>query len=417
MKLFLKLLNNFALVGLITAGTSSVINLLGLILLEYILAPELLAEIRNYLNLCIYIGILLCFGWDTLIVKLKANTAGTLVKYFFYSQVAITVIGLPFTTQNWTFINIFLISLLIAFPTLNYNALRPNKKYLLYFIGLNIIDKIFRFFAILISVNLNLQNFPQNLILALFFLNFLNYFIFRRQSNKISNDITRAQSINEIISVFKSSTYINTLLASLSMMILVRGLYFAIPIDLVITKNTLDFTALFASFLFIPVQSLLKVKETEKYQKRSIIKVSLSEYSGTKFILLEILLIILLMASFVLFSFHIKFQPHIEYVTLVFVSFIVFTTYPSLLQLLVHDENRSLYLWSLSFLLCSVISYFYIFRNPHVVVYIQSFLLIYYVFLLSLFAIHRDELIFLVKRLFRSFLMIVVVIISGIILL
>ena len=416
MKLFQKLLNNFALVGLITAGTSSVINLLGVILLEYILEAKILAEIRNYLNLSIYIGILLCFGWDTLIVKLKGKTASKLVQYFFFAQVVVTIMLLPFTTQNWTFINIFLISLLIAFPTLNYNALRPNKKYILYFIGLNIIDKLLRFGAISISATLNLQNFSQNLILTLFLVNFLNYFIYLRQINKITGDDSSDGSTTEIMNVFKFSAYINTLLASLSMMILVRGLYFAVPIDLAVAKNTLDFTALFGSFLFIPVQSLLKVKETEKYQKPSIVKVSLSEYGGTKFMLLEILLILLLIASFLLFCFYIKFQPDTEYVTIVFISFIIFTTYPSLLQLLVHDENKSLYFWSVSFLLCSVLTYFYVFRNPHVLVHMQSILLVCYVLLLILFAVHRDEFLFLAKRLLRSLLMIVIVICSEMVL-
>ena len=51
-----------------------------------------------------------------------------------------------------------------------------------------------------------------------------------------------------------------------------------------------------------------------------------------------------------------------------------------------------------------------------VLVHMQSILLVCYVLLLILFAVHRDEFLFLAKRLLRSLLMIVIVICSEMVL-
>jgi hypothetical protein len=413
MILLVKFLQNNTVIGILSSGVGALLNIAGVAVLAFLLSEESLAEFRAYINISIYAGILLCLGWDTLIVKLTTSATILLVRFFFITHAVIILLAANFISSYWSILNIAVLSLLISFPIINFNAFRSIGMFAKYFVGINIIDKTLRLVAIGAAAFLTHDHFSKNLIIFLTIVNCINFSLFLYFS---SNDNSSRESFRHdvlvIADAFSFIQYAKILIGSVFMIMISRGIYFAVLPSFAIEKNTIDLSILFASFLFVPIQASLKIEEAKKYQLSSN-AISFSNLKQSYFIVIEISLLIAMFISLFLYVSLINIDMQEALVYLVFLSLIIYTLYPGLFQILVHDPNRKLFIYTGVYLAICFISYVLIFKHISLLVPLQLFLLLLYCLLVYSFARERDELNLYYIRLFRSFVMMVIIIALG----
>ncbi|MEM8858757.1 MAG: hypothetical protein AAGD96_10580 [Chloroflexota bacterium] len=327
-----------------TTGLAASLNLASFALASIWLPTEQLVAFRLIMNTAITSGTLLCLGWDSSVVRLQpaerlgllSSALGLLGCVSLFLFVIGTHLGV--TSSFGPYALGLSLGCLIAYTILHFNVLRADGAYVSYFIGINFLDKMWRAGVVAIACFLGggLLYFSLFLgIIAWVFLLALQKRV--RPSFKLAKVKNFAKYPNRHRNVF--------FLASTAFMFwLARAVYFLTPRSEVDALIAIDLAMMLGAFLFVPLQSVLKVHEAERYRSGG----SLFAHAKPKqlwqlfgldvLILLGAFLVLVLYDHYVL---HSAFDYNVGFTVLA--GTVLISASPNLLQLAIHEGQKEIW--------------------------------------------------------------------------
>lgn len=341
----------FGVIGLLSTGLAAIVNLLTFTISATWLEISSMVHLRLVLNTALIASVLLCLGWDSACVRLRSKQKEQLDLVAFLGLAlfgSLTLaLGLLITHPFQAYLQGMGLGAVFAYPIIHFNLRRSKGGYLGYFLGLNIADKVFRAVSILSAI----YWMPSHMVELIFL------------GSLVWNSVLKASSTSSPL-IFKNMPNffahpnrfgnIFFLLSSLFMFYLSRSLYFAIPSDRQVEKLTVDLAMITGSFLFVPVQSALKISEAEQYRSGEPIFKKVPIKTLRQLMLAEVLIVFLACLTMVVYAIYVMPDQFIVWIGFAVLSgFVVTTSMPNMVQVAIHSRDN---LWRSELLIYLFIS-------------------------------------------------------------
>lgn len=341
----------FGVIGLLSTGLAAIVNLLTFTISATWLEISSMVHLRLVLNTALIASVLLCLGWDSACVRLRSNQKEQLDLVAF---LGLTLFGSLALILGWLITHPFQAYLqgmglgaVFAYPIIHFNLRRSKGGYLGYFLGLNVADKVFRAFSILSAI----YWMPSHMIELIF------------AGSLVWNSVLKASSTSSSLAFRYIPKFfarpnrlgnVSFLFSSLFMFYLSRSLYFIIPSDRQVEKVTVDLAMIIGSFLFVPVQSTLKISEAEQYRSGEPIFKKVPIKTLRKLMLAEVLIVFSACLMMVAYAIYVMTDQFILWIGLVVLSgFVVTSSMPNMVQIAIHSRDN---LWRAELLIYLFIS-------------------------------------------------------------
>lgn len=271
----------YGLLGLVSTAFAAALNLAGFTVAALWLDEAVLVEFRLVLNTAIIAGTLACLGWDSAAVRLGPAARGRLdgTAFGLLGLMALLLAGLvwvlggPQAGPVPTYGLGVAIGCVFAYGIVHFNIARADGRYWTYFLGLNIADKAWRTLAIITAAVL-----AGALLYPVLFAGLVVWAVGLRvravQLNRAHKSPTRpsqmlAQSARDIGRfAARPNGYLNVsfFVSSAFVFYLTRAAYFLTPTSQAQALIAIDLAMMIGAFFFVPVQSVLKIHEAERYR-------------------------------------------------------------------------------------------------------------------------------------------------------
>lgn len=351
-------LHALGLLGVITTGFSAISNLLVFALLASWLTTDELVHIRVVLNTALVSGVLVLIGWDSSCVRVKEQDKQKVEDAAFIILIILSVVVFSSSEyvkdEIWSvYLEGISIGALFGYPILHYNMKRSNGEYIKFFIGLNVVDKAIRSSIIILSAYFSS---PNEIIENIFYC-LLAWVVILRIANgkRIALEIG---FIFEFLSSLDRYGNLRFLLSSFFMFYITRAVFFLTTTEQGKVLISVDLALLVGSFLFVPVQSVLKVLEAKRYIDGSGILSSKKVAGFSKLTIIDLIICVMGGGLILLYSSYIV-PGGIDMRVALYILFgqVIASTMPNMMQVAIHENDRLLIKWVSIFLVLSIIIY------------------------------------------------------------
>ncbi len=344
--------------GVFTTAIAALVSLSLLFLINNTMGAEASSDIRYIYNWALSLSIVLCFGWDSAIVRVSQSEA----KYIYHlTGSTIPILSLLLCLIYYcTSLKIFLIlalSLCFLSILLKYNYFRSVNEFKKYILGINIYDKILRlllFVAVIYLFN--------DYILLIFTILYLISQI-RLNEFRLADAIEGGRLY--IKGIIKPMN-LGFLLAGAYMIFMSRGIYLTGSMLSVEMLRGVDFVLLLSAFLFVPIQTIIKFHEVSVNEDEKVYLSNESSRAQLKVVAMEALIFLSILFMVILLD-ELFLGKDLSSVILVGVLSItvLMSTFPNPAQILTANKNFSA-LIVLFLIVCSLLlmsSYIDLFLN------------------------------------------------------
>lgn len=266
--------------GVFTTAISALASLALLFLINNTMGVEASSDIRYVYNWALSLSIILCFGWDSAIVRVSQREAKQIYRL---TSGAIPIFSLLLCLIYYYYSThkiILMLALALSFVSvlLKYNYYRSNNDFKKYILGINIYDKIFRLLLFVVLIY-----FFDNNVLLLFTVLYVVCQIRLRKFNLTGAIKGWGIYIKGVIKPIN----LGFLLAGAYMIFMSRGIYLTGSTLNIEELRGVDFVLLLSAFLFVPIQTISKFHEVSGNEDEKVYLTNESSRAQLKVVMME----------------------------------------------------------------------------------------------------------------------------------